>query len=277
MKPPPLDYFRPETLADAVEALRLNPDHVPISGGQSLLPMLNLRVTGPAAVINLARLPELRTAVAGAGTVRIGAAITHAEIEDGKVPDPSRGMMPKVAAGIAYRAVRNFGTIGGAVALSDPAADWPACLMALATSALIVGPASERRMQMEALILGPYATALEPQEIITEFEIPTLGPDARWGWRKLARKQGAYADSIGAAVWPGNGAPPRIVFGANGDRPVLLTAVSSALSRRPDLAGAELRAVVMEEIHSFDPGADTYRLRCHVATVERAITQASAA
>ncbi|WP_424140202.1 FAD binding domain-containing protein [Roseomonas chloroacetimidivorans] len=275
MKPPPLDYLRPETLGGALDALRAGPEVTVIAGGQSLLPMLSLRVTSPSLLVNLARLPELRLSEAAPDAMRIGAATTHAEIEDGKVPDPSRGMMAAVAAGIAYRAVRNFGTIGGAVALSDPAADWPACLVALGAAAILAGPERERRMPVADFVLGPYTTALQPREVVLAFEIPALGPQARWGWKKLARKRGAYADSIGAVVRPGLGAAPRVVLGATGDRPWLLDRVSRVMTEQA-LSRPVLREVITDEIRTFDPSIDSYRLRCHVAMVERAIFEASA-
>ncbi|MCK8784498.1 FAD binding domain-containing protein [Roseomonas sp. NAR14] len=275
MKPPAFDYARPATLPEAFAALLGTEGAMALGGGQSLLPMLGLRVAAPSLLVDLARLPGLREVTETAARIRIGAGVTHAAIEDGVVADPSRGMLRRVAAGIAYRAVRNFGTIGGAVALADPAADWPACLLALDAVAIIAGPDGERRLPLEALLLGAYTTALEAGEILLGFDVPRLGAASRWGWCKLARKQGAYADSIGAVVLPGDGAPPRIVLGATTSRPALLPHAAAALARGE--AGATLRDALLGDIEAAEPDADSYRRRCHLATVQRAIAQATSA
>jgi carbon-monoxide dehydrogenase medium subunit len=272
MKPPALEYDRPETLAGALAALAAA-EAMPIAGGQSLVPMLSLRLASPARLIDLSRVPALGAAESRGDTVRLGALTTHAAIEDGRVPDPSLGMMPAVAGGIAYRAVRNFGTLGGAVALADPAADWPACLLALDATVCIAGPNGERSVPMDAFLIGPYTTALEPGEIIVAFEIPRMGPQARWGWQKLARKQGAYADSLAAAIFPGNGRAPRVTLGGTQNRAVLLGEVAAALA--PDSGPEEpgLDALIANAVRAAVPDADAYQLRCHAAMVARAIAQ----
>src|SRR5262249_60008773 len=110
------------------------------AGGQSLMAMMNLRLATPGLLIDIARLPELVAVADDADAVTLGACVTHAQIEDGRIADPSRGLMPRVAATLAYRAIRNRGTIGGSLALSDPAAEWPAVLTALDAEIMISGP-----------------------------------------------------------------------------------------------------------------------------------------
>ena len=143
MKAGAFDYVRPRTLAEAIE-LRAKPgrDVQLMAGGQSLMAMMNLRVAMPELVVDIGRLAELRTVSETSDAVSLGACVTHAAIEDGKVPDPSQGLMPKVASGISYRAIRTRGTIGGSLALSDPAAEWPTILAALDAQAMLCGPVS---------------------------------------------------------------------------------------------------------------------------------------
>ncbi len=248
VKPSVFDFARPATLPDALAML--DDTAVPLSGGQSLLVLLRLRLTTPEMLVEVARLPELTATGQAEGRVRYGAATTHAAIEDGVVPDASCGLMQRAASGIAYRAVRNLGTIGGSLALADPAADWPLCLLALDAAVVLQGPDGARLVGMDAFLISAYTTALQPGEIITAIEVPVLPPGSRWGYCKLARKHGAFADSLVAAVWPAGGAP-RIALGATMRRAVLLPRTMAALA-----AGDGLDAVMAAEIAEADPDAD---------------------
>src|SRR5262249_7929006 len=132
MKAVSFDYAVPKSVAEASALLGSNgAATVAIAGGQSLLPMLNLRVAQPDLGVDRGRLEELKEIAASRTNIRVGALTTHAAIEDGKLPEALGGLIQKVASKISYRAVRNHGTIGGSVALADPASDWPGCLMAL--------------------------------------------------------------------------------------------------------------------------------------------------
>lgn len=265
MRPPPLTYRRPATLGEAIAVLRADDMTTPVSGGQSLVVMLSLRVGAAQSLVDVSRLPELRLVEQRGDMLHLGAATRHAMIEDGLVPDVSRGMMAHVASGIAYRAVRNMGTLGGSLALADAAADWPVCLMALEAVVLTSGA---RRIAMRDFIQGPYATALEPGEILQAVEIPVLPDAGRWGFVKLARKQGAFADSLCAAVQrPGH--TPCIVLGATAQGAALLPELGESV--RQGSAGADLQAAVTRAVAAVDGDSDSYRLRCHVATVQRAI------
>ena len=115
----------------------------------------------------------------------LGAGVTHAMIEDGRVPDPSRGLMPRVAASLAYRAIRTRGTIGGSLALADPAAEWPAVLAALDAEVTVCGPNGRRSLNCAEFATGIYETRLADDEIIESVRIPKLSADARWGYVKL--------------------------------------------------------------------------------------------
>ena len=262
MKPAPFDFVRPDSLPKAIGMLAGPDVSVPLSGGQSLLVLLRLRLTAPERLVDVARLPELTGAVRLAAGVRIGAATTHAAIEDRAVGDPSLGLMPQVASGIAYRAVRNLGTIGGSLAMADPSADWPLCLLVLDAAVVLHGPAGERLVQVDHFLVSAFTTTLGVGEIITAVQVPELPPGSRWGYAKLARKHGAFADSLAAVVWPVGGAP-RVALGATMTRAVSLPRTQDALAAQwqagqPD--SLDLRRYRRRQ----SPTRMTYRRRCHL-------------
>ena len=147
MKPAPFNYARPSTLAGAIALLKREDLAVKLlAGGQSLGPMLNLRLAQPDLLVDITAVPDLLRVETEDDGLLIGACVTHADIEDGRVPDPTDGALPAVARAIAYRAVRNRGTIGGSLVHADPAADWITALAALGADAVVRGPAGQRRL-----------------------------------------------------------------------------------------------------------------------------------
>ncbi|GGF54162.1 carbon monoxide dehydrogenase [Azorhizobium oxalatiphilum] len=271
MKPAAFEYARPADLAEACALLgELGDAAMPVAGGQSLVPMMSLRLTGFETLLDISRLDALKVVRDEETHVFIGAAVTHAMIEDGKVPDPAFGLMARVASKIAYRAVRNMGTIGGSVGLADPASDWPCCLLALGAEVVLAGAEGERVLGAGGFFLGPYETARDPAEIITGFRIPKLSAGARWGTFKVARKSGAFSDSLAIAVLTAEG-EARVALTGTLDHAQLLPGASAALAAG-DLAA--VREAARAEVAQADPDADAYRLRCHVATVTRAAEEA---
>lgn len=277
MKPSAFEYSRPGTVAEAVSLLTDSDGNaMPICGGQSLLILMGLRFAMTGLLVDISRLEDLHRVDQRDGQVFIGAATTHAAIEDGKVPDPSLGLMSRVAGKIAYRAVRNLGTIGGSVALADPSADWPACLMALGAQAVIAGPDGTRREEVETIIQGPYQTSLTAGEIIVGFEI-AQHKSARWGVSKVSRKSGAFANSIAVFIDTTSDGPARLALTGTTSHARILPRVGRYAESSRVLNPDELRATVREDLAEIDPAADPYQLRCHVATVSRAIAEARAA
>lgn len=204
----------------------------PMAGGQSLGPMLNLRLVRPERVVDIKRLPGLRGFTESETHLTLGAATTHAEIEDGRVPDATNGLMRHVAQGIAYRAVRNRGTLGGSLAHADPAADWPSVMAALGATILT---GNGRRLPADGFLRAPFTTALDDGEIITAVEIPRLPPGARWGYCKINRKIGEFAKAIGIAT------PSWLLAGAVEGPPTLLDRVEDIPARLPRLDPAAQR------------------------------------
>ena len=209
-----------------------------VAGGQSLGPMLNLRVARPPALASVARLAELCGASEDAQFVTLGAAVTHAAIEDGRTPDLAGGVLARIASGIAYRAVRNRGTIGGSLCHADPAADWVTTLTALRARVVISGAGGRREEALEGFVRGAYATALAPGEVLCAVRIPKTS--ARFGYYKFCRKPGEFAHAMAAVVV--EGARRRAAIGASGGAPLVLhdEAVSADGLRQAGLTGGAL-------------------------------------
>lgn len=264
MKPARFDYLRPASLADAAGALAGGDGEVRVlAGGQSLGPMMNLRLAQPDSLVDIAGLDGLDGVDATEDRVRVGARVTHARIEDGAVPGPTGAYMQAVAAGIAYRSVRNRGTVGGSLAHADPAADWPAALLALGGEIVAVGPGGERSLPVDGFQVGPFTTALAPGDVLAAVVLPQL--DGPWGYYKVCRKPGEFADAIGAVTV---GAEPRAVCGATGSAPFRVPAVEGMLA-----GGARELSIGdgREMLAAHDAGFDDYELQIHAVALSRAI------
>ena len=244
MKPAEFAYTRAVTLEDALGSFASSTMGRVIAGGQSLGPMLNLRLAEPKELIDVSRLAELRHARIEGDRLAIGACVTHAEIEDGKIPDVTLGLMRYVASGIAYRAVRNRGTIGGSIAHADPAADWLTTTIALDASLLLSGGAGQREVRVSDFVRGPLDTAIGEGEIITYVLVPRLSSDARWGHAKYAKKLGDFAQSMAVAVVDPARGLARVVLGQRAAPPRLMCSTSELLAAQgcgpapPDLGAA---------------------------------------
>lgn len=274
MKPAPFDYVRPQSLEEAVRVLAdAGEDVLALAGGQSLLPLLALRMASVRMLVDIGRLDALRQVEDTGDNVVIGAAVTHAEIEDGRVPDPGRGLMKRVAARIAYRAIRNQGTIGGSVAMADPAADWPACLIALEAKARIVGPKGSRMVPVADLIQDIYTTSLARGELIVAFEIPRLDAGVKTGLAKVARKTGAFAMSLAIAVVDDGPRAARVVLAGAGNRAVRLPMTSDVM-QSSTLPESVLRDAIGRDLAQSMDAIDDYAIRLHSAVVLRAIAEA---
>ena len=275
MKPAEFSYHRAVSVDDALDRLGAGGDDAKlIVGGQSLGPMLNLRLTRPRELIDISSVEALRGIESTRESVIAGAAVTHAEIEDRPASDPIEHAMREVAAGIAYRAVRNRGTLGGSIAHADPAADWISFLLCADARVRIRGAAGERSVPMPDFIRAAYTTALAPGEILTHIKIPRAAARARFGFYKLCRKTGELAEAMGAVLIDPERRYCRVVAGAIGSKPVVLAATTRALAATatpPDLE--ELRTEIASVTHEHDP----VKLHMAAVAVHRAIDRALAA
>ncbi|WP_291296695.1 xanthine dehydrogenase family protein subunit M [Elioraea sp.] len=219
MKAAAFDLVRPRTVADALAALADGAR--PLAGGQSLGPMLNFRLATPERLADIRTLAALRAHAETDDTITWGAAVTHAEVEDGRVPDPTGGTLRAIAGHIAYRAVRNRGTVGGSLAHADPAADWISALTALGGSVRIAGPEGEREEALTGWMSGAFATQLAEGELLLSVTIPRPRPGARLAYRKLCRKEGEFAMAIAAVLDDPARAIRRVVVGATDGAPII--------------------------------------------------------
>lgn len=224
MKAAPLTYHRAKSIAHAMElTAKYDGTAKLMAGGQSLLPMMNLRMALAEHVIDVSGIAALRECRPVNGKYFIGAGVTHAMIEDGRLEDTTRGYLRHVAGGIAYRSVRNRGTIGGSLAHADPAADWPTALLALDARALIEGPDGEREVPLAQFQRGLMETALNPGEVLKGVLVPRLSSGARWAYQKFTRKVGEFAHSIAAVVIDPKLGLANVVVGAIGGKPLRLS------------------------------------------------------
>jgi carbon-monoxide dehydrogenase medium subunit len=270
MKPAAFTYTRAASVAQAVDLLATEPDARLLAGGQSLGPMLNLRLARPTRLIDIKRTSELRALEADSRQLRLGACWTHAEIEDGTIEDPTNGLLPHVARGIAYRAVRNRGTVGGSLAHADPAADWLATMAVLGAAIIVQGSGGARRCAATTFVQGPFATVLGPADLIVAIEVPRLSPGARWGYHKVCRKTGEFARAIGAVIVDDRNGVARVVCGATGGAPVELPRTAARLAEAGAVAATEIVADEMAALR----GASSWQV--HAVAVRRALAQLAA-
>ena len=274
MKPVDFTYHRAASVEDALERLAAGGDETKlIGGGQSLGPMLNLRLSRPRVLVDISSVEALRGVESTRESVVAGAAATHAEIEDWPASGSIERAMREVAAGIAYRAVRNRGTIGGSIIHADPAADWTSFLLCADARVRVRGVAGERTVRMQDFTRAAYATALAPDEIVTRIEIPRAAERARFGFHKLCRKTGELAEAIGAVLVDPGRRFCRVVAGAVGAKPVMLPAATRSLAATA--ASAEFDAL-HAEIATCTGEHDRVKLHMAAVAVRRAVDRALA-
>lgn len=237
MKAARFDYVRPGDVGEALAALAKADSAKLLAGGQSLGPMLNLRLTRPALLVDVSRLQPLQQVEDTGRAWRIGACVTHARLEDARGRLPGGEMLCEVATAIAYRSVRNRGTIGGSLAHADPAADWPLALAALGASVNIRGPAP-RNILVERFIQGAFTTALAATEIIETIDVPKLSPAGRYGFYKFCRKTGEFAEASAAAVFDPESGVARIFLGALHGTPQPLASLAQRVAKQGEVAAS---------------------------------------
>jgi carbon-monoxide dehydrogenase medium subunit len=274
MKAPPLSYVRAATLSEAFQLWRdAGPDARLLAGGQSLLATLAFRLSDPGTLVDISRLRELRgiTQIAGS-MIRVGALTTHAELGRHELIRSHVPLIAEAVPLIAHAAIRNRGTIGGSLAFADPAAELPACCIALDAIIVARNAADERRIPAAQFFTGLYATALKPYELIAAVEFPMAKPGERATIVELARRSGDYAMAGVAAKARLAGTTlidPQLVFFGVGDRPVLAERAMSAISGQQVLPGTIAAAHAALE-SDLDPPADQHgspQTKRHLARV----------
>lgn len=268
MKPAAFDYQRPDSVEAALDLLARSDNAKLLAGGQTLGPMLNLRLAQPDLIVDITRIAELTRIEIRPDHVTLGACVTHASVEDGRVEDFSGGFLAKVARGIAYRAVRNRGTLGGSIAHADPSADWLSCFMALDAAVTVAGRAGSRVAPMTDFVRGALDCDLRDGELIASIVLPRLSPNARCGYAKICRKEGEFADAIGVYVHDPVRRFERIVAGATGGKPLILDA--------PEMTATAEMADMLDVLRRMGYSAGRYETQIHAAALHRAVTEAFA-
>lgn len=259
MKMPPFAYRRAESLPALFTLWRdAGPDAKLLAGGQSLLASLAFRLSDPPVLIDITRIPALRGVAVSGGVLRLGALATHAAIARDPLVARHAPLLAEAAPLIAHATIRNRGTLGGSLAYADPAAEWPAVVVALGASIVAVSAAGERRIPARDFFHGSFATALLPFEVIGAVEVPLAGEHDRATIIEVARRSGDYAMAglvVAARQAGGVLGAVRIVGFALGDRPVIATRAAAALegTRGEPAAIATAQGALVAEL---DPPRD---------------------
>ena len=233
MKPAPFAYKKARSLDEAVSLLA-EKDARLLAGGQSLIATLNMRLSSPSLLIDLNGLNGLNGITLKNNVVEIGALTRHAQAERSEIIARHAPLIARALPHIAHPAIRNRGTIGGSIAYADPAAELPACLLALGGEVVATGPKGARRIAAEDFFKGLFETALGPQEIVTAIRVPAAIAQTRIGFAELARRHGDYAvvGLAASARAAGRGfATVRLSFFGVGATPLRAKKAETALER----------------------------------------------
>jgi aerobic carbon-monoxide dehydrogenase medium subunit len=265
MKAAQFDYEKPRDLSTALALLAQGDGDAKIlAGGQSLGPVLNFRLAQPRLLVDIRGVAELQAVRDEGDSVFLGACITHAAIEDGNVPDPTNGLLRTVAHGIAYRAVRNRGTLGGSLAHADPAADWVNVMALLDAGIVAASQRGERTVSAATFVTGPLSTVLEPDEIVVGVRIRKLSARARRCYYKFNRKPGEFAEAIGAVLDDPDHGVVRAIVGAT-------SAAPQVIADARGLLGAGSNELTERALHAAGFAPDSYEWQVHAVALRRAV------
>ena len=284
MYAPEFDYYRAGSVSEATALLRKYPGAKVLAGGQSLIPLLKLRLASPAVVIDIGRVRELQGITVKDGVIRIGAMTSHAELAAS--PDLAElcPALAQAAAGIGDPAVRNRGTIGGNIAHADPASDLPTALVALDARFFVEGPDGKRTVNAAGFFQGMMTTDLKEHEILTAVEVPALSSSQKSAYFKFAHPASRYAVIGVAAVIEADGAKcssARIAIGGMVPRPLRASTVERALTGQElsveniMKAASQVSADIGDDVLGDIFASEQYRKSVAPVWVKRALMQAA--
>jgi carbon-monoxide dehydrogenase medium subunit len=260
MIPAAFEYHAPGSIAEATALLaRLGEDAKVLSGGQSLIPMMKLRLASPAHLVDINGIPGLAGIREADGVLHIGALTRESELEESELIRTRYPVLHDTSLVIADPLVRNLATVGGNLAHGDPANDHPATMLALGAEVVVTGPRGERRIPVASFFTGPFATALTAGEILVEVRVPAPGPRTSGAYVKLERKVGDFATAAVAVqlALTGDGTCAQAGIGLTnvGATPIKAAAAEAALQgRRPDAAAIDRAARLAAD--ASDPSED---------------------
>ena len=282
MKPPRFDYHAPLSLDEALELRSaFADDSVVLAGGQSLIPLLSMRLAMPGTVIDIGRIEALAGIAADNGTLALGAMARQRAAERSALVQEACPLLRQALLHVAHPTIRNRGTVGGSIAHADPAAELPAVATALDAQLVARSIRGERTIAAADFFLGPLTTALEPDELLVEVQLPRAAPRSGSAFVEVARRHGDFA-LVGAAAsvtLAGDGtiAEARLAFTGVGGTPVRARDAESALADRAEIDEASRVAAEHLEPATDIHASASYRKRVAAVVARRALTQAAAA
>jgi carbon-monoxide dehydrogenase medium subunit len=267
MIPAAFEYLRPQTINEAVGLLSQREDAKILAGGHSLVPAMKFRLAQPKTIIDISRITDLSYIRESNGRIHIGAMTTHHLIESSDLLRNKCPLLAETAANIGDVQVRNRGSIGGSLAHADPAADWPAAILALDAELVVNGPNNQRTMKATEFFVEIMQTALQPNEILTEIRVPVTGKSV--AYVKFAQKASGFAIA-GVASWiDKSNNSVRVGITGISAKPYRATAVEQALQGRP-LNPSAIAEAARKAIQGADPLNDIHAssaFRAHLAEV----------
>jgi carbon-monoxide dehydrogenase medium subunit len=272
MKASAFSYARATSVMNALELLAAHGDKAKVlSGGQSLMPALNLRLIAPELIVDIGELAELRGIAVKGNVLTVGALTRHVDLQKSPEIAAHAPLLRDAIVHVAHPAIRNRGTIGGSLAHSDPASELPACMVALAATIIVRGPRGERRIAAEQFFTGIYETALSPQELLVAVELPVARKDSGHFFHEFARRHGDYAIvglAAQAILKDDQFANLRLGFFATGDRPLLPEAAKKLINVAVTPAVlSEAAAALGEELDPYEDQQASPVMRRHLAKV----------
>ena len=266
MKPAPFSYTKPRTLKEAVTLLAKHKDDARLlAGGQSLIATLNMRLSAPDLLIDINGIKGLDGIAKKGRFIEIGALARHSQVERSELVAKHAPLIALAMPHIGHAAIRNRGTFGGSIAFADPAAELPACLLALGGEIEIAGPKGKRKVKADAFFKGLFETALRPQEVLTAVRVPAADKNTRVGFAELARRHGDYAIVGLAACARADGkglADVRLAFFGVGATPMRAKKAEAALA-----SGNIEAAVAALDLEPHDDVQATAATKKHLAGV----------
>jgi aerobic carbon-monoxide dehydrogenase medium subunit len=274
MKASAFSYARATSVANALDLLATHGDSAKVlSGGQSLMPAMNLRLITPELIVDIGELAELRGIERDGDVLRIGALTRHVDLMRSRDIATHVPLLTEAIAHVAHPAIRNRGTIGGSLAHADPAAELPACMLALDATIIVRGQDGERRIAAKDFFIGIYETALTPEELLVAVEVPIAEKDSVHFFHEFTRRHGDYAIvglAAQARVQGGGGvfSDLRIAFFAVSDRPLLVEAAKHlvGVTVTPEIL-SEASAALGDELDPQEDQQASVAMRRHLAKV----------
>jgi len=276
MKPPPFEYVRPVDLDGVLGALAQNSGETKIlAGGQSLVPMMNLRLVAPKRLVDINRVPGLDRIARDGDRLLIGGLARHTDVLTSPVVREYAPLVVAAYRHVAHRPIRNRGTIGGNLAHADPASELPAVMLALDAEFVLRSLAGERQVAAERFFLGTFETAARAAEVLTAIHIPLAAGSRRWGFEETSQRQGDFAlvaVAVTFAVDGGRCANPRLAYAGAADRAVRIAAAEAALEgQSPDQTLFE--QVAAKAAEAADPPEDLHADAAYRRDLVRALTR----